>query len=112
MDILQQQPGEVEQSQFVKQFKKKLNECQVKIYEVENVFVKNGAEKVKEYCQSLRMDVQLATEQRVNEIHSLSDKLMTQIDQFESDCVHKLGKKRLIILIIQFFYNLIFSFLF
>ena len=90
--MLQQQPGEVEQSLFVKQFKKKLNECQARIYEVENTFVKNGADKVKEYCQNLRLEIQLATEQRINEMHLLSDKLMSQIDQFQADCIQNLGR--------------------
>ena len=83
--------SETSRSNLALQFTGQLNKCLAKVYELENMFANNGVDKVKDYCHNLRIDVHLAAEKRIGLIHEQCEKLLVEINEFESQCVQKIS---------------------
>ena len=49
--------------------------------------IKNSTDRVKDECIELRNQVQLATEETIEQINKHSDELIKEIDQFEKDTI-------------------------
>jgi hypothetical protein len=47
----------------------------------------NGSDKIKEHCNEQRRLVQLATENTMEELNKINEELITEIDNFEIECI-------------------------
>ncbi len=86
IDLISLRPTEVYRSKSVEELKDLLNEIQKKIISLVSC-INNGVDKIKEKCIELRNQVQLATEQTIEQINEHCDQFIKEIDQFEKDTV-------------------------
>jgi len=84
--LMETMPTEVFRSDLVEKFKANLNELESKKAELEGILL-NGADRVKEHCIELRLDVDLATETAIEEIRQHRDTILKQIDDYEAKTV-------------------------
>jgi len=89
-NLIKARPSEVFRGDLVEKFKVTLNEVESKKAELEGILL-NGAERVKEHCIELRMDVDLATETAIEtaieEINQHRDTIIKQINDYEAKAV-------------------------
>ncbi len=52
-----------------------------------------GLDKVMEYCEDMRTDIQWCTELGVGTIREQSELLLKRIDEFEGECTRSLGEQ-------------------
>jgi hypothetical protein len=82
--MLSMKASEVHRSDQVSNLKSNLKEVEKNINEL-SLSIENGVDCIKEHCIELRSHVQLSTESTVNEIHDLSDSMITKIDVYEKE---------------------------
>ena len=51
-----------------------------------------GSDKLSEYCLDLRMDVDLATELRFQQIHEQREDIFKQIEEYKNERLREIGK--------------------
>lgn len=97
LTLLKQQPRELPRSPLIQEFDRRLGEVRRKLMEFESdVANSNGRDKVVEFCQALRIDIQLATERRVEQLHEASDELLAQVNLYEKECARNLDRIRIV----------------
>ena len=84
--LLSSQPSEVYRSPAVEELKARLKTMRQKFISL-SFGINSGAEKVKEECAEMRSQMQLATEQAVQQINSFNEELINEINQFEIDTI-------------------------
>ena len=84
--------SEVSRSTFANSLKAQLDEMKLKLDELskEN---KLGAEKIKEYCDGLRNEVQLSSEELIESIKSHNSELIEQINAYENKSMLDFNKE-------------------
>jgi len=85
-NLMDASPSEVFRGDLVERFKANLNEIESRKVELEEILM-NGADRVKEHCIELRLDVDLATETALEEIRQHRDTILKQIDDYEAKTV-------------------------
>jgi len=70
----------------VEEFKQNLNKIESRKTKMENILL-NGADRVREHCIDLRLDVDLATETAIQEIRNHRDTILKQINDYEAKTV-------------------------
>jgi len=85
-ELMKTSPSEVFRGDLVERFKTNLNEIESRKTELEAILL-NGADRVKEHCIELRLDVDLATETAIEEIRQHRDTILKQIDDYEAKTV-------------------------
>ena len=86
LELIELKPTEVYRSRCVEELKESLNEIQKKTNLIVSC-ITNGVDKIKEECIELRNQVQLATEQVIQQINEQSDGFIKEIDQFEKTTI-------------------------
>jgi len=81
-----------DESNMVKIFKLNLNENKTKIEDFEKISSQNALNQVKLYCQKLRVDVQAATDQRIEAINQLNSNMIEKIDQYENRLLQDISR--------------------
>ena len=93
MKLLKERPQEMQSHcKILKEFKASLEHNRKNCLELKSFLINNGIDKVQEHCDKLRIDIQLAAEIRVKEIHELREQAILEIDNFEHDCTKDLSK--------------------
>ncbi len=75
---------------------KKYEKLKINLIKIESLInelklnFENGADQVKEYCQEQRRLVQLATEKKIQELQTINEKLIKEIDEFETESIDTL----------------------
>ena len=77
---------EVLRSDLVKKFKANLKDINLKKAEFKEIDLFNGADRVKEHCIDLRIDVDLETKTAIALIHRQRDYILKEIDCYELNC--------------------------
>jgi len=85
-NLMKTSPSEIFRSDLVEQFKTNLNKIETRKVELEKILL-NGADRVKEHCIELRLDVDLATETAIEEIKQHRDTIIKQINDYEAKTV-------------------------
>ena len=86
--LVEIKPDEVTRSPIANELKAQLNRIHEKIKILEND-LKIGSNKIKEYCDFIRHDVDLVTESWYECIKSYHDEFMETISTYEKDCLKK-----------------------
>ena len=96
MNLLKEKPQEF---QLFKEFKAMLGKNRTKFLVLWSILKDDGIDMVKEHCLNLRMEVDLATELKIEEqsdemdvLHVLRDEIIAEIYQYENDCINGLSK--------------------
>jgi len=93
LNILQQKPYEVLQSDLFKKFKANLASNKEKLEKLSVLSSKDGVERiVKDHCIKLRSEVVEACNLRISSINQLKEKLIQKINEYETQCLKKDGK--------------------
>ncbi len=93
LNIINQKPYEVLQSDLFKKFKANLVTNEEKLEKLKSLSAKDGVYKiVRDHCNKLRADVGEACNLRITSINQLKDKLVLKINEYESQCVRKDGE--------------------
>ena len=79
-------PNEVFRSEEVEQLKTNLSEIKQKFDSLKSD-MNIGKDKITEYCNSVKNEIQLKTETRIEAIKQDSFKILQQVDDFERDCL-------------------------
>ena len=79
-------PCEVLQSDLVKKLKANLKDVDLKKTEFKEIDLFNGADRAKEHCIDLRIDVDLETKTAIALIHRQRDYILKEIDCYELNC--------------------------
>lgn len=87
-NLIAAQPKEVYRGKETENFKKNLLNLEQLTKEL-TFDMEHGEDKIKHHCNELKRLVQLATEQKVNEINQLNQVYIKQIDDYELDCIEK-----------------------
>ena len=94
--LIEKTKTETSRKQTADDLKAKLNELKQKTDKL-NAYLERGPDKVKEYCDLIRIEVQLATESTIEDLSKCKQELMSDIDQYEQKCAqiyeHKAGYK-------------------
>lgn len=80
---------EVFRGEAIENLKEKINEIKVKIENLTNN-KQNGAMRIKDHCDFIRSEVDLAAESAICEINKLRDGLLGQIFEYEQNCLKNL----------------------
>jgi hypothetical protein len=86
LTLLSTKPAEVYRSKAVETLKEQLNTMRKNLTSLK-FSVNNGEEKIKEECIELRNQVQLATEQTIQQINDYNDEFIREIKQFEENTI-------------------------
>ena len=86
LNLLSKQPKEVYRSRLVELLKDKLSEIRNKITSI-SFGINNSVDTINEYCKELRSDVQLATEEAIQQLNEHSDQLILQIENYENESI-------------------------
>jgi hypothetical protein len=86
LKMLSVQPNRVSRGQAVDLFEKKLDEI-LKKYKLIKHSIENSTDLVKEHCIDLRSDVQLKTEEAIQQINDISSKIIEEIDEYEIELI-------------------------
>lgn len=62
-----------------------------KLQQLETILTTKGLDKVLEYCEDMRIDIQWCVELGVGTIQEKSESLLVKIDEFEAECTKNLG---------------------
>ena len=73
--------------------------------------VENSDFKLKEFCTELRTQVQLSTEMKLNQINEMSDLLLKEIDDYETECIRMINYNKITEITSNDFYKEIKTFL-
>ena len=84
LNLLSIQPSQVYRSHSVEELKQTLDIMLKKITQM-HYSLDHGVDKIKEQCIELKKDVQLATEEAIQQLIICSDEMLKEIDQFEAD---------------------------
>jgi len=84
--FLSLEPKEVYRGQAAENLKSSLEEIEQKLKQI-SFSLKTGIDEIKEYFINLRIDVQLATEEAIRQIHMFNEELINEIDQIERNCL-------------------------
>ena len=84
--LIQHEPKEVYRSKSAQNLKLKLDQVQNKINSLRND-IEIGKDKVKEYCDSIRIEIQLATEIIIDKLKKFNEGLLNEINSYEKDCL-------------------------
>lgn len=84
-----EQPNEVYRGKESEQLKSNLNKLESLLNEL-SFDMEHGEDKIKDHCIELRIQVQLAAEQKIQEINEFNDAFIKQIDLYEKECTEKL----------------------
>jgi len=90
LKILKQQPSEIPRSRLIETFKTKLDEVRNIGQNLSNDLANDGVDKVQMFCQELRIEIELATERRLEEIQKLNEVLLRQVKEYEDERVGRL----------------------
>ena len=93
LSLLSFKPNEIHRSDAAESLKTTLKEIQNKIDQI-TFGINNGIDQIKEYCIDLRTEVFLATELAIQQINELNEKLIFEINQYESDCIKAFEEKQ------------------
>jgi len=85
-NLMRTSPSEIFRSDLVKAFKANLDKIESKKAELEKTLL-NGADRFREHCIDLRLDVDFATETAIEEIKQHRDTILKQINDYESETV-------------------------
>jgi hypothetical protein len=72
--------------------KDKLGEMKGKFESVENS-VDNGVSQIQEHCSQIKNEVYLRAEILIEQIHQITEGMITEIDEYEKDCVDSFNSK-------------------
>ena len=84
--LLSLQPDEVSRGPAAENLKESMSEMRKKVTAL-FFCINNGPDKVKDLCAQLRNDVQLATEQAIQQINLFNEEMIAEIDQYEKDAI-------------------------
>jgi hypothetical protein len=93
LKLIKAKSDEVFRNRNVEILKSKLAEVKAKNEEFK-VNLENGADKVNEYCISLRNQIHLQTDVLLEQIHQFNENLIAEIDNYEQKC--ELVQKRVV----------------
>ncbi len=82
------EPIEVYRGDDCNSFKKNLIDLDASIRKL-SFEITNGEYLIKEHCNEQRRLIQLATEQRIQNIYTASDILIQRVNDYEKECMHK-----------------------
>ena len=91
LTLLEKKPCEVYRNETVESFKSMLGE--IKLMTTNLVEMMNRSEeKIREHCEYVRNDVQIATESMIAYVNKLHAQFMLEIDEYEKSCLLNLAK--------------------
>lgn len=90
LNLISEQPNEVYRSRESELLKTNLNQLESLATDVK-FDLDNRGDKVKDHCIELKRQVQLATEQKIQEINEFNKKFLKEVDQYEKECIQKLA---------------------
>jgi hypothetical protein len=73
---------------------KQVNLLKLSLIEIQNIInsiqfgLDSSVDKVKEHCLNLKSDVQLATEETIEQINQLNELFINKIDDYQDKCIH------------------------
>lgn len=88
--LILEQPNEVYRSKESEMLKTNLNKLEQLANEL-TFDIENSADRVQSHCIELRRQVQLAVENKIQQINEFNDFFIKQIDTFEKECLQKLN---------------------
>ena len=83
--LLAIQPSEVSRGRAVDKLEEKLDIMQKNITSI-TVGINNGTERIKEECDELRNQLQLATEQSIQQLNEHNEEMIKEVNEFEKNC--------------------------
>jgi len=86
LTLISLQPSDVYRSQSVENLKELLNNIPEKITSL-NFSINKGMDKIKEFCIDLRNEVQLTTEEFIQQMSKHRDKFIEEIDEFQKKTI-------------------------
>jgi hypothetical protein len=86
LDLLTSKAKEMWRGKRYEQLKINIQKIEALTRELKCDF-ENGSDKIKEHCNEQRSLVQLATENTIEELNKINEELITQIDNFEIECI-------------------------
>ena len=109
-EILLMELTKVSRGEAYDSLKKMSNEIQKKL-NLLKLGISNGTDFVKEHCIDLRSDVQLKTEEIIQQVNDISSKIIEEIDEYEQELIELNNSKSLdvfndIVKELESFYNL------
>ena len=97
--LLKITPHEIVQSKIIKEFKTNLEKCKNKSNEIQQMIVNDGMDFVFDYCQQLRLDLDIAIEYRKKELDEIGDSIRMEIEKIEKELNEHISKYLIIKLI-------------
>ena len=97
--LLKITPHEIVQSKIIKEFKTNLEKCKKKSNEIKQMIVNDGIDFVFDYCQQLRLDLDIAIEYRKKELDEIGDSIRMEIEKIEKELNEHISKYLIIKLI-------------
>jgi hypothetical protein len=93
LKLIQATPGPADQdTQLAEQLRDKLAEMKRQYDQFERS-IRAGLDEITEKCEQLRNEVDLATENLIEQVHEFSQQLMTEINLYEKDCAKSFKSK-------------------
>ena len=92
LGLLRQRPREFPRSPLIREFVAGLERLRRRAFAAEGELANNGRDKVVAFCQEMRIDVQLATERKIEEVHGASDLLLARVSRYEAECLRHLER--------------------
>ena len=92
MALLKTRPREIVQSKIIKEFKTNLEKCKKKSNEIEQMIGNDGIDLVFDYCQQLRLDLDIAIEYRKKELDEIDDSIRKEIEKIEKELNEHISK--------------------
>jgi hypothetical protein len=86
-DILATEQTKVSRGEAYDSLKKMSNEIQKNLNLIK-LGIENGTDFVKEHCMDLRSDVQLKTEEAIQQINDINSKIIEEIDEYEQKLIN------------------------
>ena len=84
-ELTEVKPSEIYRSKKVEDLENKLKTLNQKIEEL-NGNQKYGLDKIKEYCEKIRCDIQLETEIAIEKLKNFNQELIGEINEYEKEC--------------------------
>ena len=94
LEMDDQEDGNIIMQKNIDDLKKKIDQLQIKI-DGFNFELLNSDQKIHDYCEKLKNDVQIATEIRIKEIQDLSEVFFKKIDDYETKCLKSLQNREM-----------------
>lgn len=89
--LISKQAKEVYRNKLVKEFKTALDLLKIKLDDLKEAKI-NHSENIREYCETVRYEIEIAAECAILEIHKNRDMLLNKVNSYENQFLENLNK--------------------